>query len=76
MVSLVYDSYKTTKKEAHGLWTFKPNSPRGIWISCGYVQTTVTLVQRLPASATRCEVVYERGSMIGGFNPVKRIDCK
>jgi hypothetical protein len=76
MASLVYDSYRTTKQEARGLWTFKANSPGGIWISCGYAQTIVTLAQRLPGSTTRCEVVYDRGSMIGGFNPVKHIDCK
>lgn len=75
LASLVPDSDSEDDKTTTEFWTLATN-PRGYWITCHYSSTAVTLTQRLPDSATGCEVVREREiAFIGGQKVVRRVTC-
>ena len=75
LASLVPDGDSEDDKTTTEFWTLAAN-PRGYWITCHYSSTTVTLTQRLPDSATRCEVVREKEqSFIGGQKVVRSLTC-
>jgi hypothetical protein len=54
-------------KENKLSWTFNNNS---IWLACGYSQTTVQLIQKLPAGMKHCTVRYAEH-----FSQVIAVDC-
>jgi hypothetical protein len=75
LASLVPDGDSEDDKTTTESWTLAAN-PRGYWITCHYSSTTVTLTQRLPDTARRCEVVRDKElSFIGGQNVVRGMSC-
>jgi hypothetical protein len=62
--------------DAHSdIWNL-PKNERGYWLTCRYSSTTVTLTRQLPATVTRCEVVYEKEiQFIGGDTVVRSVAC-
>ena len=75
LASLVPDGDSEDGKTTTESWTLAAN-PRGYWITCHYASTTVTLTQRLPDSAARCDVVRDKElSFIGGQNVVRSMSC-
>lgn len=75
LASLVPDGDSETDKTTTEFWTLAAN-PRGYWITCHYSSTTVTLTQRLPDTAARCEVVREKEvAFIGGQKVVRSMAC-
>ena len=74
--SLVPDNQKTVGDNILQVWQL-PKSNRGYWIQCNYANTTAQIVRRLPASVTRCDVVYDRNLRFGGGgNSVKSVNCR
>lgn len=47
---------RTTRKEAR--YDFTASYPEGLWISCSYSETVVTIAQKLPDGVTSCMVEY------------------
>jgi hypothetical protein len=75
LAALVPDGGNEDDTTTTEFWTLAAN-PRGYWITCRYASTTVTLTQRLPDSATRCEVVSEKEiAFIGGQKVVRSATC-
>jgi len=75
LASLVPDGDSEDDKTTTEFWTLAAN-PRGYWITCHYSSTTVILTQRLPETATRCDVVREKEtSFIGGQKVVRSVTC-
>ena len=64
--SLAPDNEGTVGKKL--MWTFGGSE---IWLACGYANTTVQLLQKLPAGIKTCAVSYE-----ANFTTVLAIDCK
>jgi len=74
--SLVPDNQKTAGDNIIQTWQL-PNSSRGYWLQCNYANTTAQIARRLPASVTRCDVVYDHNLRFGGGgNVVKSVNCK
>jgi hypothetical protein len=74
--SLVPDSEKTSGDNVIQIWQL-PKSDRGYWLQCNYANTTAQISRRLPASVTRCDVVYDHNMRFaGGGNVVKSVNCK
>jgi hypothetical protein len=75
LASLVPDGDSEDDKTTTEFWTLAAN-PRGYWITCHYSSTTVTLTQRVPGTAMRCEVVREKEiAFIGGQKVVRSMTC-
>jgi hypothetical protein len=73
--SLVYDDEKTAPDTITQTWTLVPGA-RGYWMTCGYSNTAAQVSRKIPANATRCEVVLERNvSFADGRHPVRRAAC-
>jgi len=74
--SLVPDNEKTSGDNLIQVWQL-PKSDRGYWLQCNYANTTAQISRQLPASVTRCDVVYDRNMRFsGGANVVKSVNCK
>jgi hypothetical protein len=74
--SLVPDNQKSVADNIVQIWQL-PNSSRGYWLQCNYANTTAQIARRLPASVTRCDVVYDHNLRFGGGgNVVKSVNCK
>jgi hypothetical protein len=74
--SLVPDNDKTSGDDLVQTWQLT-KSDRGYWLQCNYANTTAQISQRLPASVSRCDVVYDRNVRFGGGgNAVKSVNCK
>ncbi|MGB8682181.1 MAG: STY0301 family protein [Candidatus Binatus sp.] len=74
--SLVPDNEKTSGDNLIQIWQLA-KSDRGYWLQCNYANTTAQISRQLPASVTRCDVVYDRNMRFsGGANVVKSVNCK
>ncbi|MFZ0676045.1 STY0301 family protein [Candidatus Binatus sp.] len=74
--SLVPDSEKPSGDNLIQIWQL-PKSDRGYWLQCNYANTTAQISRRLPASVSRCDVVYDHNMhFAGGGNVVKSVNCK
>ena len=74
--SLVPDSEKPSGDNLIQIWQL-PKSDRGYWLQCNYANTTAQISRRLPASVSRCDVVYDHNvRFAGGGNVVKSVNCK
>jgi hypothetical protein len=74
--SLVPDNEKASGDNLIQIWQLA-KSDRGYWLQCNYANTTAQIARRLPASVTRCDVVYDRNMRFGGGgNVVKSVNCK
>jgi hypothetical protein len=74
--SLVPDSEKPSGDNLIQIWQL-PKSDRGYWIQCNYANTTAQISRPLPASVSRCDVVYDHNvRFAGGGNVVKSVNCK
>jgi hypothetical protein len=74
--SLVPDNEKTSGDNIIQTWQLA-KSDRGYWLQCNYANTTAQISRRLPASVTRCDVVYDHNVRFsGGGNVVKSVNCK
>ncbi|MGA7872632.1 MAG: STY0301 family protein [Candidatus Binatus sp.] len=74
--SLVPDDEKTIGDNIIQTWQLA-KSDRGYWLQCNYANTTAQISRRLPASVTRCDVVYDHNLRFGsGGNVVKSVNCK
>ena len=74
--SLVPDSEKRSGDNIIQIWKL-PKSDRGYWLQCNYANTTAQIARRLPASVSRCDVVYDNNTRFaGGGNAVKSVNCK
>ena len=74
--SLVPDSEKTSGDNVIQIWQL-PKSDRGYWLQCNYANTSAQISRRLPASVTRCDVVYDRNMHFGGGgNVLKSVNCE
>jgi hypothetical protein len=74
--SLVPDSEKPSGDNIIQIWQL-PKSDRGYWLQCNYANTTAQISRRLPASAARCDVVYDHNVRFAGSgNVVKSVNCK
>ncbi|MBA2657418.1 MAG: hypothetical protein H0U70_10645 [Tatlockia sp.] len=49
------------------IWNFTKNE---IWLACGYLGTTVQLIQKLPATIKHCTATYS-----ADFSNLKRLNC-
>jgi hypothetical protein len=75
LASLVPDAGADTADTTSDIWNLEANE-RGYWLTCHYASTTVTLTRQLPATATRCEVVYEKElHFAGGAAVVRSVAC-
>jgi hypothetical protein len=57
-VWLAPDSSRTSGKTVTNLWTFAPSGD-GIWLSCGYIGTSLVLSFRLADTIRACSVKYD-----------------
>jgi len=74
--SLVPDSEKPSGDNLIQIWQL-PKSDRGYWLQCNYANTTAQIARRLPASVSRCHVVYDHNMhFAGGGDVVKSVNCK
>jgi hypothetical protein len=74
--SLVPDNEKTSGDNLIQTWQLA-KSDRGYWLQCNYANTTAQISRRLPADASRCDVVYDHNVRFGGGgNVVKAVNCK
>lgn len=74
--SLVPDDEKTLGDAIRQTWQLA-KSDRGYWLQCNYANTTAQIARRLPASVTRCAVVYDHNMRFnGGGNVVKSVNCE
>jgi len=74
--SLVPDDEKTAGDNLIQTWQLA-KSDRGYWLQCNYANTTAQIARRLPASVSRCDVVYDRNMHFnGGGNVVKSVNCE
>jgi hypothetical protein len=74
--SLVPDNEKTVGDNIIQIWRLA-KSDRGYWLQCNYANTTAQISRRLPASVSRCDVVYDHNlRFAGGSNVVKSVNCK
>jgi hypothetical protein len=74
--SLVPDKEKTSGDNLIQIWQL-PKSDRGYWLQCNYANTTAQISRRLPASVTRCDVVFDHNMRFsGGGNVVQSVNCK
>jgi hypothetical protein len=74
--SLVPDNQKTVGDNIIQIWQLA-KSDRGYWLQCNYANTTAQISRRLPASVSRCDVVYDHNTRFsGGANVVKSVNCK
>lgn len=40
-------------------WNFQPNDEFGVWMKCGYANTTVSLVRKLPPTTKKCTLKHK-----------------
>ncbi|MGC2494933.1 STY0301 family protein [Candidatus Binatus sp.] len=74
--SLVPDSEKPSGDNIIQIWQL-PKSDRGYWLQCNYANTTAQISRQLPASVSRCDVVYDHNMhFAGGGDVVKSVNCK
>ena len=74
--SLVPDTEKPSGDNIIQIWQL-PKSDRGYWLQCNYANTTAQISRRLPASVSRCDVVYNHNThFAGGGDVVKIVNCK
>ena len=74
--SLVPDNEKTVGDNIIQAWQL-PKSERGYWLQCNYANTTAQISRRLPASVSRCDVVYNHNMHFAGVGDVvKSVNCK
>ena len=74
--SLVPNNEKTIGDNVIQIWQLSKND-RGYWLQCNYANTTAQISRRLPASVTRCDVVYNHNERFsGGGYVVKSVNCK
>jgi len=71
MADLIPDDGQDAADTRSDIWNL-PHSDRGYWLVCHYSNTTVILSRQLPATVTRCEVVYEKQQAFAGGAPVVR----
>ena len=70
------DNEKPTGDNVIQIWQL-PKNDRGYWLQCNYANTTAQIARRLPASVTRCDVVYDHNMRFsGGGYVVKSVNCK
>ncbi|MBM3395158.1 MAG: hypothetical protein FJY37_11080 [Betaproteobacteria bacterium] len=74
-------SLKFTKRQSSGgelrLTWMLPETPRSIYLQCGYERTAALISAPLPPGTTRCDVVFDtRTSYPSGASVIKRMVCK
>jgi hypothetical protein len=75
LADLVPDGGVDAADARSDIWNL-PKNDRGYWLTCRYSSTTVTLTRQLPATVTRCEVVYEKEiHFVGGDTVVRSVAC-
>jgi hypothetical protein len=74
------DLFNETKEKSTSTWKFVGDYPEGKWLSCGYVDGSVSLSKRIDDRFTECSVVYRKDKkdkngywVLGGF---EKISCK
>jgi hypothetical protein len=73
--ALRQDDERQDEKTWTVIWNLPPR-PHPYWITCRYVNTTITLSRPLPATVTRCELVHELEiSAPDGGLVVRSMDC-
>ena len=72
---------KVSKRQQSGsemrvLWML-PETPRSIYLQCGYERTAALISTPLPPGTTRCDVVFDRLTTYpSGASVIKRMVCK
>lgn len=74
--SLKYSKRQQSAAETRLTWTL-PQTPRSIYVQCGYERTSAMISAPLPPGITRCEVVFDRTtSYPSGASVIKRMVCR
>lgn len=74
--SLKYTKRQQTGSETRLQWQL-PQTPRSIYLQCGYERTAALISMPLPPGTTRCEVVFDRTtSYPSGASVIKRMVCR
>lgn len=74
--SLKYTKRQQTSSETRLTWTL-PQTPRSIYLQCGYERTSAMISAPLPPGISRCEVVFDRTmSYPSGASVIKRMVCR
>ncbi len=74
--TLKFNKRQQSGSETRVVWIL-PETPRSIYLQCGYERTAALISMPLPPGSTRCDVVFDRNTTYpSGASVIKRMVCK